>query len=234
MNRAANWVARVDAPKQRSSPPCACCPPGGSRDSEAVWLRGPAVNDALASPCKRCPDCGASRASHGQLIAEGGACRKEGLRSALAAVARGAAGGLPTALGATGTGEGAALRWCVPRPCASQCPLTDFARAGLVESAAKFAAAGLRFAAGAMARVDRGHSPPAIPGQRFHVRDGVACPAARPARPIPGARAAALAGAGRGRHALPTRAGLGNPEGRTVRPRLRSAVRSTAEAVGHE
>jgi len=207
---------------------------------EVAWLRGPAMNDALALALQKIP--GLRRftlQADGQLIAEGTRVPKGRLTAAAWSPLRdGQRVALPRALGATGAGSGAPLelvRSAVEQP--ANALLTDLHTwPSWAETAPEIRLRPLRFATANDGRVWIEGTPlPAITGRRFYLREGVAMPCGFACIPDLGAPAL--------RRWLALAEGdtaFAEPEGsweilraEQFVPALRSAVRATMESRDH-
>lgn len=242
MNAEASWVACLDAADAgalaalRLVPGLEIAPL-----ADAVWLRGPAWNDALAQVLRMVPGLRRFTAqADGQLLAEGARVpggwlpelRWEPLREWLPVA-------LPTALGAGKMGARAPVRLVrstAERP--ANAVLADI-RAWLAWAgcAAEIRLRPLRFAAARDGRVwIEGTPPPALAGRHFHLSDGVAVPCGFACAPDPGARVL--------RRWLALAEGdtaFAHADGRweilkaeQFVPAMRSAARLTAEVLGDE
>jgi hypothetical protein len=236
------WVAWIDASNAEALAPLRLLP--GLEVAwlaPSIWLRGPAWNEVLAGALRKVP--GLRRLTvqtDGQLLAEGArvpegwlpALSWRPLRDTLPVA-------LPPALGAVPGGSTAGVRLvrsATERPATAV--LTDI-RTWLewVETAPQIRLRALRFAAALDGRIWIEGTPlPTLPGQRFHLREGVAIPCGLGAAPDLDARVLR-----RWLGLAPGDTAFVHPDERweivkaeQFVPAMRSAVRLTAEVLGHE
>jgi len=241
MNAVANWVAGIDASEANGLAALRLLPDLEVAPLAAeVWLRGPSWNDTLALALQKIS--GLRRftvRADGQLIAEGHRVPKgrlmatqwRPLREWLAVA-------LPPALGATRPNEAASLRLVrsgLELP--AHALLTDIVLwLAWAEEVSAVRLRPLRFAAARDGRVwIEGIPLPAIAGQRFHLQEGVAVPCGFACEPALESRVlkrwlALREGDTAFAHADGTWEILREEQ---FVPALRSAVRLTAEALGH-